>query len=76
MELRKNEIWRENGLNPDKYSQAVGEAMQQYANEFHQTEINKLNKSDVMSSVCNCYRTDENKIVMCNNCLKELTGID
>lgn len=76
MELRKNEIWRENGLNPDKYSQAVGEAMQQYANEFHQTEINKLNKSDVISSVCICGYPNEsagyntNWKMVCSSCGK------
>ena len=31
----------------------IYQAMQQYAEEYHQAELLKLNKSDVISSVCN-----------------------
>ena len=53
-----------------------GEAMQQYANEFHQTEINKLNKSAVISSVCICGYPNEsagyntNWKMVCSSCGK------
>lgn len=32
----------------------VLDAMQEYAEEYHQAELLKLNKSDVISSVCTC----------------------
>jgi len=31
----------------------IYKAMQQYAEEYHRSELLKLNKSDVISSVCN-----------------------
>lgn len=53
----------------------IYQAMQQYAEEYHQSELLKLNKSDVISSVCLCYRDDKGMVVLCSNCLKEITGI-
>ena len=45
--------------------------------EYHQSELLKLNKSDVISSVCSCaVSSSKGKFKMCPNCLKELTGID
>ena len=32
----------------------IYQAMQQYAEEYHQSELLKLNKSDVSVSVCKC----------------------
>ena len=37
----------------DKSIPYIVQAMQEYAKEYHQTELLKLNKSDVISSVCN-----------------------
>ncbi len=39
---------------PDKSLPFIVGAMQQYAEEYHQAELLKLNKSDVISSVCEC----------------------
>ena len=38
--------------------------------------IEKRYESDVISSDCLCYRDDEGMIVLCDKCLKELTGIN
>jgi len=38
---------------PDKSIAFIIGAMKQYAEEYHQSELLKLNKSDVISSVCN-----------------------
>jgi len=43
---------------------------------IQQDEINKLNKSDVISSVCDCKRLENGKIVMCQKCLVDLTEIE
>ena len=37
----------------DKSIPYIVQAMQEYAKEYHQSELLKLNKSDVISSVCN-----------------------
>ena len=37
---------------PDKSIPFIIGAMKQYAEEYHQSELLKLNKSDVISSVC------------------------
>lgn len=50
--------------------------MQQYAEEYHRAELLKLNKSDVISSVCDCKQLENGKIVMCQKCLVNLTGIE
>ena len=50
--------------------------MQEYAEEYHQSELLKLNKSDVISSVCDCKRLENGKIVMCQKCLVDLTEIE
>ena len=51
-------------------------AMQEYAEEYHQSELLKLNKSDVISSVCTCKVSSSNgKFKMCSNCLTGLTQI-
>ena len=36
----------------DKSIPYIVQAMQEYAKEYHQSELLKLNKSDVISSVC------------------------
>ena len=36
----------------------------------------QLNKSDVISSVCECKRLENGKIVMCQKCLVDLTEIE
>jgi len=49
---------------PDKSIAFIIGAMQEYAEEYHQSELLKLNKSDVISSVCgSClmYLTCNNK---------------
>ena len=51
-------------------------AMQKYAEEYHRAELLKLNKSDVISSVCDCKQLENGKIVMCQKCLVNLTGIE
>jgi len=43
---------------------------------IHQSELLKLNKSDVISSVCECKRLENGKIVMCQKCLVDLTEIE
>jgi len=43
---------------------------------IHQSELLKLNKSDVISSVCDCKRLENGKIVMCQKCLVDLTEIE
>ncbi len=44
--------------------------------EYHKSELLKLNKSDVISSVCDCKRLENGKIVMCQKCLVDLTEIE
>jgi hypothetical protein len=44
--------------------------------KYHQSELLKLNKSDVISSVCECKRLENGKIVMCQKCLVDLTEIE
>ena len=44
--------------------------------EYHKSELLKLNKSDVISSVCECKRLENGKIVMCQKCLVDLTEIE
>jgi len=39
---------------PDKSLPFIVGAMKQYAEEYHKSELLKLNKSDVISSVCKC----------------------
>jgi len=49
----------------------VLDAMQEYAEEYHQSELLKLNKSDVISSVCNHDETIKvrNKTIeICKKC--------
>ena len=60
----------------DKSIPYIVQAMQEYAEEYHQSELLKLNKSDVISSVCNCKRSENGRIVMCSNCIEKLTGIE
>ena len=38
----------------DKSIPYIVQAMQEYAKEYHQSELLNLNKSDVISSVCDC----------------------
>ena len=40
IETRRKEIWRETGLNPDDYSNAVGQAMTAYAKEYLSNQPN------------------------------------
>ena len=48
-------------------------AMQQYAEEYHQSEINKLNKSDVISSVSESgTRLDLDKILKSKDTFKNI----
>jgi hypothetical protein len=50
-------------------------AMHEYAEEYHRAELLKLNKSDVISSVCEhekiyyCLRTGGNRCRKCKRCL-------
>lgn len=44
--------------------------------KYHISELLKLNKSDVISSVCDCKRLENGKIVMCQKCLVDLTEIE
>ena len=62
---------------PDKSLPFIVGAMKQYAEEYHRAELLKLNKSDVISSVCDCavpsHDTDK---FCCTVCDKELTEDD
>ena len=54
-------------------------AMQQYAEEYHQSELLKLNKSDVISSVCDCNNRKpvwitKRNTQMCGNCHREIAN--
>ena len=61
---------------PDKSIPFIIGAMKEYAEEYHQSELLKLNKSAVISSVCTCTTSLSNgKFKMCSNCLKGLTEI-
>ena len=50
----------------------VLDAIQEYAEEYHQSELLKLNKSDVISSVC--ISCDEHKYThdICIDCINKL----
>ena len=43
---------------------------------IQQAEINKLNKSDVISSVCECKYDENRRPKICKKCLIEITGIE
>ena len=44
IELRRKEIWSEEGLNPDCYSNAVGQAMNAYAKEWARQDSMEFSK--------------------------------
>lgn len=50
----------------------VLDAMQEYAEEYHQAELLKLNKSDVISSVCNheTIKVRNKTVEICKKCGK------
>ena len=54
--------------NPEYTFNRVLDAMQQYAEEYHQSELLKLNKSDVISSVCICKCGKEASCPVCKDC--------
>jgi len=43
--------------------------------EYHKSELLKLNKSDVISSVCDCGYDDKGNTKICSKHLGEITGI-
>lgn len=49
----------------------IFQAMQQYAEEYHRSELLKLNKSDVISSVCICECGKEASCPVCRDCFKK-----
>ena len=49
----------------------IFQAMQQYAEEYHKTELLKLNKSDVTSSVCICECGKKASCPVCRDCFKK-----
>lgn len=49
----------------------IYQAMQQYAEEYHRTELLKLNKSDVKSSVCICECGKQASCPICIDCFKK-----
>ena len=49
----------------------VLDAMQEYAEEYHRAELLKLNKSDVISSVCICECGKEASCPVCRDCFKK-----
>ena len=53
---------------PDKSLPFIVGAMKQYAEEYHQSELLKLNKSDVISSVCICKCGKEASCPVCKDC--------
>jgi len=60
----------------DKSMPYIVQAMHEYAEEYHRTELLKLNKSDVISSVCICGYPNEsagyntNWKMVCSSCGK------
>lgn len=76
----KQEILKEKGIYIGFKStydmDSIFKAMDIYAEEYHQSELLKLNKSDVISSICECKRLENGKIVMCQKCLVDLTEIE
>ena len=67
---------------PDKSLPFIVGAMKQYAEEYHRAELLKLNKSDVISSVCHCephtfyeWEKDENKCSQCGKPIYEQTDL-
>jgi len=55
----------------DKAIPHIITAMRQYAEEYHQTELLKLNKSDVISSVCICECGKEASCPICRDFFKK-----
>jgi hypothetical protein len=51
----------------------VLDAMQEYAEEYHQSELLKLNKSDVISSVCKTCGHPFDDDVCCGDCIDKQT---
>jgi len=49
----------------------VLDAMQEYAEEYHRAELLKLNKSDVISSVCICECGKQASCPICIDCFKK-----
>ena len=43
--------------------------------EYYEWRVNKLNKSDVISSVCDCGYDDKGNTKICSKHLGEITGI-
>mgnify|MGYP006921382487 CR=1 FL=1 len=76
----KQEILKEKGIYIGFKStydmDSIFKAMQEYAEEYHRTELLKLNKSDVISSVCECKYDEKRRPKICSKCLIEITGID
>ena len=68
-----------NEKTPDKAIPFIIRAMQLYAEEYNRTELLKLNKSDVISSVCD-HKFDDidvnyvDGIIICNRCHVKLEG--
>ena len=60
---------------PDKSLPFIVGAMKQYAEEYHRAELLKLNKSDVISSVCDCGYDEKGNTKICSKHLGEITGI-
>ena len=59
-----------NGATFSRYD--ILNAMQQYAEEYHLSELLKLNKSDVISSVCNheTFKVRNKTVEICKKCGK------
>jgi len=58
-----------NGATFSRYD--ILNAMQQYAEEYHLSELLKLNKSDVISSVCICECGKQASCPICIDCFKK-----
>ena len=56
---------------PNGMKNAIYKAMQEYAEEYHRAELLKLNKSDVISSVCICECGKEASCPICRDCFKK-----
>jgi len=75
----KQEILKEKGIYIGFKStydmDSIFKAMQEYAEEYHRTELLKLNKSDVISSVCDCGYDEKGNTKICSKHLGEIIGI-
>jgi len=75
----KQEILKEKGIYIGFKStydmDSIFKAMDIYAEEYHKAELLKLNKSDVISSVCTCGYDVKGNTKICSKHLGEITGI-